>query len=353
MPHSETAQDSPTQCSPVEALHRNLSAAVTILSCNTKFDSFLKVPLCSDSGMSVRSPQMLSSSSYLTPLSHIYNAISSPFNWSFYPLATSLLYCRHFSFARTSQPSPCGSTHQLPPLSSMLQLRAHGLQIFRRGFLCLEFQHLLGLQNPITLFFIFCSFCMQYVNDDGALLIFHHENPKWMKELSTYFFNYNFKVGHEPWTCVNPLRLANAHNLHKTVSFTTHFLHIFILSNKSYCLCPLWFDWFVILFILYLLCRPSSSLPSYLYVFLVILLNWNACLCLFQLNINKDLLENDMNLDDDVLYNFTDASSQLIGDDCITPWRGLRKNIHCFSNVWLMLSQNPKALLQISLLAHV
>jgi hypothetical protein len=34
-------------------------------------------------------------------------------------------------------------------------------------------------------------------------------------------------------------------------------------------------------------------------------------------------------------------------DDGVTPWRGPREN------VWLMLSQNPKALLQTSLLAQV
>jgi hypothetical protein len=47
------------------------------------------------------------------------------------------------------------------------------------------------------------------------------------------------------------------------------------------------------------------------------------------MNINKDLLENDMNLDDDVLCNFTNASSQLMKDDGITPWRGPRER-HLF-----------------------
>ena len=31
-----------------------------------------------------------------------------------------------------------------------------------------------------------------------------------------------------------------------------------------------------------------------------------------------------MNLNNDVLYNFTDASYQLMRDDGITPWRGPR-----------------------------
>ena len=43
----------------------------------------------------------------------------------------------------------------------------------------------------------------------------------------------------------------------------------------------------------------------------------------FQMNIDKDLSENGMNLDDhDVFYNFTDASSQPMRDVGITPWRG-------------------------------
>ena len=53
----------------------------------------------------------------------------------------------------------------------------------------------------------------------------------------------------------------------------------------------------------------------------------------FQMEIDKDLSENVMNLDDDILYNFTDASSQLMRDDDITPWRGLQENTHYSSNV--------------------
>ena len=60
-----------------------------------------------------------------------------------------------------------------------------------------------------------------------------------------------------------------------------------------------------------------------------------------------------MNLNDDVLYNFTDASTQLMRDDGITPWRGPRENIHYSIRFRLMSSQNPKALLQTSLLPHV
>ena len=47
-----------------------------------------------------------------------------------------------------------------------------------------------------------------------------------------------------------------------------------------------------------------------------------------QMNIDKDLLEIGMNLDDIVLYNYTNASSQLMRDDGITPWRGHEKNIY-------------------------
>ena len=44
--------------------------------------------------------------------------------------------------------------------------------------------------------------------------------------------------------------------------------------------------------------------------------------------------DHDMNLDDDdVLYNFTDASSQLMRDDGITPWRGPREKHPLFYQV--------------------
>ena len=53
----------------------------------------------------------------------------------------------------------------------------------------------------------------------------------------------------------------------------------------------------------------------------------------FQMNIHKDLSENGMNLNDDVLYNFTDASSQLMRVDGITPWRGPREKHLLFYQV--------------------
>ena len=72
---------------------------------------------------------------------------------------------------------------------------------------------------------------MQYLHENGALLVFYHDAAKWTKEFPSYFFNYNFKVGHEPWICMNPLRLANPHNSNKTVrlaifSFTFSFIFI-------------------------------------------------------------------------------------------------------------------------------
>ena len=38
----------------------------------------------------------------------------------------------------------------------------------------------------------------------------------------------------------------------------------------------------------------------------------------------------ELDLEVDVLYNFIDATSQLIKDDSVTPLRDPQKNIHCF-----------------------
>lgn len=43
--------------------------------------------------------------------------------------------------------------------------------------------------------------------------------------------------------------------------------------------------------------------------------------CLFKWMLTKIFLENGMDLDYDVLYNFTNATSQLMRDDGVTPWR--------------------------------
>ena len=72
-----------------------------------------------------------------------------------------------------------------------------------------------------------------------------------------------------------------------------------------------------------------------------------------QINIDKDLSEIGMNLDDNVLYNCTDASSQVMRDDSITPWRDHKENIHYSSRFLLMPFQNPKTLLQTSLLLQI
>jgi hypothetical protein len=37
------------------------------------------------------------------------------------------------------------------------------------------------------------------------------------------------------------------------------------------------------------------------------------------MNIDKDISEDGMNLDDDIVYNFTDVNSQPMRDDGITP----------------------------------
>ena len=53
----------------------------------------------------------------------------------------------------------------------------------------------------------------------------------------------------------------------------------------------------------------------------------------FQMNIDKDLMESDMDLDNDDLYNFMDASSQLMRDNGLTPWRGLQEKQSLFIQV--------------------
>jgi hypothetical protein len=62
------------------------------------------------------------------------------------------------------------------------------------------------------------------------------------------------------------------------------------------------------------------------------------------MNINKDLSENGMNLNDDVLYNFTDASSQLMRDDDITPWRGPQERIALFYQVLIDVFSKSKGI---------
>ena len=89
--------------------------------------------------------------------------------------------------------------------------------------------------------------------------------------------------------------------------------------NHSY-LCTLYYKWYVILLTLHLFCKQSSSRRFYLFILLVILwIEINTFFFSFQMNNDKDLLEYDMGLDDDVLYNFVDATSQLMKSDGVKP----------------------------------
>lgn len=53
----------------------------------------------------------------------------------------------------------------------------------------------------------------------------------------------------------------------------------------------------------------------------------------FQMNINKDPMESGMDLDNDILYNFMDATSQLMRDNGLTPWRGPQEKQSLFIQV--------------------
>lgn len=92
----------------------------------------------------------------------------------------------------------------------------------------LEGLHVPEISNPpfsipfwnaksLKYFFVTFPLSMLYLHDDDDLLIFYPKDSKWTKELSSWFFIYNFKVGHESWTCVNPLCLVNPQNQNKTV----------------------------------------------------------------------------------------------------------------------------------------
>jgi len=123
------------------------------------------------------------------------------------------------------------------------------------------------------------------------------KDPKWTKELSFYFFNQNFTVGHETWTCINPLCLANHCNSNKIICLTKKIHHIvLILMNHVVCV-----DYNLVgllfYFIFGLKCMPLS----------------------FHMNMDKDLSKRGMELDNDVLYFFTDVTLQLMRDDDIIP----------------------------------
>ena len=122
---------------------------------------------------------------------------------------------------------------------------------------------------------------MQYLHNDGVLLIFHPKDLKWTKELSKYFFSYisrlfmNLRL---VWIhFVSPIIAIQTKQLVSQVIFI---IFSFILINHICVYYSLIF--FVVSFILHMLCRPSSSLQSYLFDLSVILLDWNTSLCLFK-----------------------------------------------------------------------
>ena len=99
--------------------------------------------------------------------------------------------------------------------------------------------------TPLELKIWYISSCFIFIlyaifSSQWCLLVFFLDDAKWTEKLSSYFFNFNFKVGHEPWTCVNPLRLANPGNFFKTVRLS-NFVHVFFHFHKYF--------WFVILYL--------------------------------------------------------------------------------------------------------
>ena len=134
-----------------------------------------------------------------------------------------------------------------------------------------------------------------------------------------YYFNHNFKVGHEPWTCVNPLHLANP--CYQTTKLVSQpFCSWCLLVSQSFLFIYITLISFLFK-VLHLICWQLKLERSYLFVLLAILLDWICLPLFFQLNNDKNLSESDMDLDDDVLYNFMDASSQLVRDNGDTPWK--------------------------------
>ena len=71
---------------------------------------------------------------------------------------------------------------------------------------------------------------------------------------------------------------------------------------------------------------------------------WKRMPLPFQMNIDKDLSDNGMELDDDVLYNFTDATSQLMRDVGITPWRGSQEKHPLFFQVLIDAFSKPEGI---------
>ena len=62
------------------------------------------------------------------------------------------------------------------------------------------------------------------------------------------------------------------------------------------------------------------------------------------MNINKDLSNNAMDLDDDVFYNFTNATSQLMRDDGVISWRGPQEKHSLFFSILIDDFSKPEGI---------
>lgn len=98
------------------------------------------------------------------------------------------------------------------------------------------------------------------------------------------------------------------------LSFFFFFLFLWMFLDCWHC--------FVILF--YFICRESNSQYFCLFIFCNTFISKDMPLS-FQMNIDKDLLENAISWNDSVLYNFMNDFSQLMRDNNVTPWRGARE----------------------------
>ena len=64
------------------------------------------------------------------------------------------------------------------------------------------------------------------------MLVFYQ--CKTNRKIMFLFFKSNFKVGHESWTCITPLRLTKPCNPNKLLSLPKTFLHIFPHFHESF-----------------------------------------------------------------------------------------------------------------------
>lgn len=156
---------------------------------------------------------------------------------------------------------------------------------------------------------------MQYLHDDRALMIFYHEDTKW----TMYFFQITISM------------LVMSLSLYKLISFiqslqskqnglsSNFFLQTFPQFHESllfihiifWLVCCFTFFSFVLLrvkFTMLLLDRAFSNTSILKHMSFP-----------FQINIVNNILENDMDLEDDVLFNFAGVTSQLMRDNNTTP----------------------------------